>query len=241
MSMSAKQALFLSAAVFALGAAGPAAGGQGDSRPTGVGRPATEAELKAWDIDVPVDGAGAPEGAGTAKKGEAIYARACASCHGVFGEGKGRYPALMGGHGTLDSNDPKKTVGSYWPYATTLWSYIHRAMPFGNAQSLSNDETYAVTAYVLNLNDIFPYEKKLTDENIADVEMPNRDGFIRPDPRPDVDTGSPCMQNCRDSVEITGRATEIGVTPEDRGHRTLVQPPPTSGPGDKEKAKATSE
>lgn len=241
MSMLPKPALFFGAPALALGLAGGAAAGDGDARPTGLGHPASKAEIRAWDIDVPVDGEGAPEGAGTAKQGQAIYDRACASCHGVFGEGKGRYPALMGGRGSLDSDDPKKTVGSYWPYATTLWSYIHRAMPFGNAQSLSIDETYAVTAYVLNMNDVFPYEKKLTDDNIADVEMPNRNGFIRPDPRPDVDTGTPCMKDCRDTVEITGRASDIGVTPEDRGRRTLVDRSAQGKPGAEEKAKATTD
>ncbi len=240
MSMLPKPVAFPGAAALVLGVAVGAAAGD-DTRPTGLGRPASEAEIRAWNVDIPVDGDGAPEGAGTAKQGQAIYDQECATCHGVFGEGKGRYPALMGGRGSLDSKDPEKTVGSYWPYATTLWAYIHRAMPFGNAQALTIDETYAVTAYVLNMNDIFPYDKKLTDENIADVEMPNRDGFIRPDPRPDVDTGKPCMHNCRQQVEITGRATEIGVTPENRGHRTLVQPPPKAAPGGKNKAKATTE
>ena len=241
MSMLAKPALLVSTSALALSVAGDAAAGDNDLHPIGLGRAASEAELRAWDVDVPVDGEGAPKGAGTAKQGEAVYNRACASCHGVFGEGKGRYPALMGGRGSLDSNDPKKTVGSYWPYATTLWSYIYRAMPFGNAQSLSIDETYAVTAYVLNLNDVFPYNKKLTHKNIADVEMPNRDGFIRPDPRPDVETGSACMRDCRKQVEITGRAKDIGVTPEDRGHRTLVQAPPKRQPGAEEKAQASEE
>lgn len=236
MSMLPKPAVVLGAGALALGLAGGAAAGADDGRPTGLGHPASPAELKAWDIDIPVDGRGAPEGAGTAKKGEPIYDRACATCHGVFGEGKGRYPALMGGEGTLDSNDPEKTVGSYWPYATTLWDYIHRAMPFGNAQALTNDQTYAVTAYVLYLNDIFPYDKTLTHENIAQVEMPNRDGFIRPDPRPDVDTGTACMKDCRKDVKITGKATDIGVTPDNRGHRTLVDAPGTPGATGAEKA-----
>ncbi len=240
MSMLPKPALSLGAAALVLGVAGAAAAGE-DARPTGLGHPAGKAELRAWDIDIPVDGDGAPEGAGTAKQGEAIYDRECATCHGVFGEGKGRYPALMGGRGSLASSDPKKTVGSYWPYATTVWDYIHRSMPFGNAQTLSNDDVYAVTAYVLYLNNIYPYEKKLSDENIADVKMPNRDGFIRPDPRPDVDTGKPCMRDCRDQVEITGRATDIGVTPENRGHRTLVDTAAEGRPGAREKAEATAE
>jgi cytochrome c len=196
-----------------------------DAATDGPGRPATEAEVRGWNIDIPVDGEDAPAGSGTAADGQSIYDNACATCHGVFGEGKGRYPAVMGGEGTLDSSDPEKTVGSYWPYATTLWDYIHRAMPFGNAQSLSNDQTYAVTAYVLYLNDIIGYEETLNADNIAEVEMPNADGFIRPDPRPDVQIAEPCMKDCADSVEITNRASEIGVTPENRGHHTLVKVP----------------
>ena len=192
---------------------------------TGLGRAATDEEVKGWNIDVPVDGEDAPAGSGTAADGEPIYDRACATCHGTFGEGKGRYPALMGGQGSLDTSNPEKTVGSYWPYATTLWDYIHRTMPFGNAQSLSNDQTYAITAYVLYLNDIIGYEEKLNADNIAEVEMPNRDGFVRPDPRPDIEIGEPCMSDCADTVEIKNRATDIGVTPEDRGHHTLVKVP----------------
>ncbi len=205
-------------------AAGPATAQDGPD--TGIGRAATEQEVAGWNIDIPVDGDSAPEGSGTAAEGQSIYDNACAACHGVFGEGAGRYPAVMGGEGSLDSSDPEKTVGSYWPYATTLWDYIHRAMPFGNAQSLSNDQTYAVTAYVLYLNDIIGFEETVNADNIADIEMPNRDGFIRPDPRPDIQIAEPCMSNCAESVEIKNRATDVGVTPSDRGHPTLVALPP---------------
>lgn len=204
-------------------AAGPTAAQDGGD--TNIGRAATEQEVAGWNIDIPVDGEDAPPGSGTPADGQSIYDNACATCHGVFGEGKGRYPAVMGGEGTLDSSDPEKTVGSYWPYATTLWDYIHRAMPFGNAQSLSNDQAYAVTAYVLYLNDIIGYEQELNADNIADIEMPNRDGFIRPDPRPDIQIAEPCMSNCADSVEIKNRATDVGVTPADRGRHTLVALP----------------
>jgi cytochrome c len=229
-------AIFAGAAAVLALAAGPAATQDGDW--TGPGRAATQAEVAGWNIDIPVDGEDAPPGSGTAAEGQSIYDNACATCHGVFGEGAGRYPAVMGGEGTLDSDDPEKTVGSYWPYATTLWDYIHRAMPFGNAQSLSNDQTYAVTAYVLYLNDIMGMEEELNADNIADIEMPNRDGFIRPDPRPDVRIEDPCMSDCAQSVEITNRASDIGVTPDDRGHHTLVVVPDhlrgaeTTGDGD---------
>jgi len=224
MSKLRKPGLYAGTAALVLAcAAGPALAQ--DGKGTGLGRPATAEEVKGWNIDIPVDGEGAPPGSGTAAEGESLYDQACATCHGAFGEGKGRYPAVMGGEGTLDSSNPEKTVGSYWPYATTLWDYIHRAMPFGNAQSLSNDQTYAVTAYVLYLNDIIGYEEKLTADNIAEIEMPNQDGFLRPDPRPDIEIAEPCMSNCADTVEIKNRATAIGVTPDDRGHHTLVQIP----------------
>jgi cytochrome c len=228
MSHNLRTAAGTAALLLAL-AGGPATAQDGQD--TGIGRAATQQEVAGWNIDIPVDGDGAPEGSGTAAEGQSIYDNACAACHGVFGEGAGRYPAVMGGEGSLDSEDPEKTVGSYWPYATTLWDYIHRAMPFGNAQSLSNDQTYAVTAYVLYLSDIMGFEEELNADNIAEIEMPNKDGFIRPDPRPDIQIAEPCMSNCAESVEITNRATDIGVTPSDRGHPTLVALPSSLQPG----------
>ena len=125
----------------------------------GLGRSATEAEIAAWDIDVRPDGAGLPEGQGTAIDGEEIYNDRCATCHGVFGEGEGRWPILVGGFDTLTEDRPVKTIGSYWPFASTVWDYVHRAMPFGDAQSLSNDEVYAITAYLLYMNDVIEDEE----------------------------------------------------------------------------------
>ena len=119
-----------------------------------IGRIATPEEIAGWDIDIRPDGQGLPAGKGTVKQGEALYMERCAACHGEFGESAGRWPILSGGNGTLASHDPVKSIGSYWPYASTLIDYIRRAMPFGNAQSLTNDELYAVTAYVLYLNDV---------------------------------------------------------------------------------------
>ena len=112
----------------------------------GIGREATPEEIAGWDIDIRPDGQGLPPGKGTVKQGEAIYMEQCAACHGEFGESAGRWPILTGGAGTLASHDPVKSIGSYWPYASTVMDYIRRAMPFGNAQSLTNDELYAVTA-----------------------------------------------------------------------------------------------
>ena len=118
------------------------------SQTLGLGRAATNNEIKAWDIDIRPDGKGLPVGSGSVIIGEELYTDNCASCHGDFGEGIDRWPELAGGFDTLDSEDPVKTVGSYWPYLSTVWDYVHRAMPFGNAQSLNNDEVYAITAYI---------------------------------------------------------------------------------------------
>lgn len=181
----------------------------------GLGRIATAEEIAGWDIDVRPDGQGLPNGSGAVLDGEVVYLEQCAVCHGDFGEGAGRFPVLMGGEGTLASHDPVKTIGSYWPYASTLWDYINRAMPFGNAQSLSDDDVYAVTAYLLYLNDIADEDFVLTRDNLAEIVMPNRDGFVTEDPRPDVPAGEPCMTDCAGEIEIIGRARILDVTPED--------------------------
>jgi cytochrome c len=184
----------------------------------GLGREATAEEVAGWDIDVRPDGQGLPEGSGTAADGEAVFIERCAICHGEFGEAVGRYPVLMGGEGSLASHDPVKTVGSYWPYATTLWDYLYRAMPFGEAQTLSADETYAITAYLLFLNDVIEEDKVLDEDSLAKVEMPNRDGFVddpRPDgPRPDAPNAEPCMKDCKAEVEVLFKAKPLEVTPE---------------------------
>jgi S-disulfanyl-L-cysteine oxidoreductase SoxD len=178
----------------------------------GLGRAASPEEIAGWDIDVRPDGMGAPPGSGSVMDGEPIYMERCASCHGDFGEAFGRWPALMGGEGSLASSEPEKTVGSYWPYATTLYDYIYRAMPFGDAQSLTVDETYAVTAYVLYLAFIADDDFVLTNENLADIEMPNRDGFYLME-EPEFEPHEPCMENCKEEVRIIGRARVLDVTP----------------------------
>lgn len=185
-------------------------------RPFGLGQAASDVEIAGWDIDVRPDGVGAPIGAGTAIDGEPVYADKCSVCHGDFGEGVDRWPVLVGGTGTLDGIDPVKTVGSYWPYASTVYDYIYRAMPFGEAQSLTHDETYQITAYLLFMNDIIDEDFEVNQKNIGTIEMPNRAGFFTPDPRPDaqiIDT--PCMTNCAVSTEILNKARHIDVTPED--------------------------
>lgn len=150
----------------------------------GLGHPVTPSQLAAWDINVFADGRNLPAGSGTVAQGQAIFTQQCASCHGAKGQG-GSGDKLAGGMGTLTSNNPVKTVGSYWPYAPTLFDYIRRAMPLTAPQSLSNEQVYAVAAYVLHLNGLVPDNAKLDAVSLAAIKMPNRDGFV-PDPRPDV-------------------------------------------------------
>lgn len=187
-----------------------------------LGRPATEEEIAAWDIDVRPDGLGLPEGSGTVLEGEPLYTERCASCHGDFGEAIGRWPVLAGGFDTLTRERPVKTVGSYWPYLSTVYDYIRRAMPFGDARSLTDNEVYALTAYVLYLNDIVTDEEfELSRENFTSIGLPNQDGFIDDDrlEEPHYAKGiEPCMKNCKPGkAEITMHATVLDVTPEDGG------------------------
>ena len=182
----------------------------------GLGRAATAEEVAAWDIDVRPDGLGLPEGSGDVLTGEEVFIEKCAVCHGDFAEGVGRWPVLAGGTGTLASEDPVKTVGSYWPYLSTAWDYVNRAMPFGEAQSLTNDEVYAIVAYILYSNDIVDDEFVLSRDNFLEVEMPNAAGFF-PDDRTDSPLWGPrevCMENCKSEVKITKRAAVLDVTPE---------------------------
>ena len=144
------------------------------------GRAATSDEIKLWDIDVRPDGKGLPEGSGTVARGKTVYEENCEACHGPNGQG-GIKDRLAGGQGSLATETPVKTVGSYWPYATTLFDYIHRAMPYQSPGSLSVDDTYAVAAYILSLNGILPSDAKLDQNSLPAIKMPNRDGFI-PDP-----------------------------------------------------------
>jgi len=180
----------------------------------GVGRTPTPEEIQSWDIDVRPDGQGAPAGHGTSGEGERVYLVKCASCHGEFGEGGGRYPVLIGGHGTLKDMRPEKTIGSYWPYASTVFDYIKRAMPFGDAQSLTNDEVYALTAYLLFMNDVIDEDFEVTKDTIGTIEMPNKANFFM-DPRPDAQPkGEACMKDCKSEIKVLGRATVLDVTPE---------------------------
>jgi cytochrome c len=150
----------------------------------GVGRAPKPEELKAIDIDVTPDGKGLPHGSGTAAAGKEIYPRRCETCHGPSGK-EGPQDVLAGGRGSLTTSRPQKTVGSYWPYATTLWDYINRAMPFDHPSTMTPDEVYAATAYVLFLNGIVGEHDMLNETTLPRIKMPNRDGFTS-DPRPDV-------------------------------------------------------
>jgi cytochrome c len=142
-----------------------------------LGRVATPQEVAAWDISIPPSGAGLPAGSGTAKQGEAVYVAQCQACHGPKGVGKPADP-LVGGIGSLATANPVHTVGSFWPYATTLFDYTRRAMPPTKPLSLSSDEVYAVTAYLLYLNGIIGENAEMNAKTLPQVKMPNRDGFI---------------------------------------------------------------
>jgi len=160
----------------------------------GIGTPLTEARLAPWNIDVAPDGRSLPAGQGTVAAGRSLYAAQCAACHGAQGEG-GQGDRLAGGAGTLASAKPVRTVGSYWPYATTLYDYIRRAMPLYAPQSLTSDQVYSATAYILHLNGLLPEDATLDAQALRAIRMPNRDGFVD-DPRPDVTaaTGQPARQ-----------------------------------------------
>ena len=149
------------------------------------GRTATPREIEGWNIDVSPSGAGLPPGRGDVKQGEAIFAAKCAACHGPHGEGKPMV-RLVGGIGTLRDKKPIKTVGSYWPYATTLFDYVRRAMPLNAPQSLGPNEVYAVSAYVLFLNGIVPQDAALDADTLPKIKMPNRDGFVSAYPPPEA-------------------------------------------------------
>ena len=151
-----------------------------------IGKPASPEMIKAMDITVFPDGRGLPEGSGTAAKGKDIFKAKCAVCHNDQAQGReGQYPALVGGIGTINTPKPVKTVGSYWPYATTVFDYVRRAMPYDQPGTLKPDEIYSVVAFVLNLNGIVGVNDEMNATTLPKVKMPNRDGFVL-DKRPDI-------------------------------------------------------
>lgn len=213
MLKSVKSIVFAAGAMMVASWMAPAEAGK-----YGLGRAALPEEVAAWNIDVRPDGQGLPDGAGTVTQGEEVFNERCASCHGDFGEGTGRWPVLAGGVDTLNTEDPVKTVGSYWPYLSTVYDYVHRAMPFGDAQSLTPDETYAVVAYILYLNDLIDEDATLSKANFTQVKMPNAAGFIddaRPDTKPAAASAEICMTNCKADVKILKRARILDVTPDE--------------------------
>ncbi|MEZ5351647.1 MAG: cytochrome c [Bryobacteraceae bacterium] len=151
----------------------------------GVGRVPTADEIGAWDISIGPDGKGLPPGGGTAADGKQVYDARCKRCHGDEAKG-GDEGALTGGKGTLRTPKPLKTVGSYWPYATTLFDYVRRSMPFKNPGTLSNDQVYAVSAYILQLNGIIKEGDRMDATTLPKVQMPNRNGFVADPRRPPV-------------------------------------------------------
>jgi len=195
------------------------------------GRKPTANEIKAWNVDIMPDGEGLPEGSGSVEQGDELYSAQCASCHGDFGAGGSAYPTLSGGQGSLKNQllqagdePPMRTIGSYWPYASTLFWYIQSSMPFNNPKSLNNDETYALVAYLLSVNEIeiegheLEDEYVLTKEKFLKIKMPNENGFYPVSPtrsnlkeqRPPLAQGIRCMKNCKEQNivfiknEITG-------------------------------------
>ena len=177
MSYSLRTILVGAAVSFALTTFARAA----DAGSLGIGHVASPAEIAGWDIDVRADGQGLPPGHGNVREGEKIFAESCAACHGAKGEGM---PAdrLVGGFGTLATSKPVRN----WPYTSTLFDYIRRAMPFNSPQSLTADQVYAVSAYILYLNNIVTEDTVLDATSLPRVAMPNRNGFTSPDPRPDL-------------------------------------------------------
>ena len=142
-----------------------------------LGRPATPAEVAGWDISIPPDGTGLPPGSGTPAQGAVVYTQKCQSCHGEKGAGTPN-DQLVGGQGTLTSAKPVRTIGSYWPYASTVFDYVRRAMPYTESKSLTNEEVYAVTAYLLHANGIIGAQDAMNAQTLPLVKMPNRDNFI---------------------------------------------------------------
>src|SRR5712671_6700200 len=171
--MSTHNALLIAACGLALASAAALA-----AESPNLGRAATPEDIALWDISIGPDGAGLPPGSGTAKQGEAVYLEKCLGCHGERGAGKPS-DQLAGGQGTLSAGQaPVKTVGSFWPYATTVFDYVRRAMPLNESKSLTNDETYAVVAYILQINGIIGENDTIDARTLPAVRMPNKDGFV---------------------------------------------------------------
>lgn len=224
--LEGRSRLIACAVVFGALVAGAGHALAGEAAPFGYGRAPTAAEIAGWDIDARGDdGKGLPPGKGSASRGADVFAEQCAACHGTFGEGEGRFPKLVGGNGTLTSERPEPTVGSYWPFAVTLWDYINRAMPMPTPHTLSADDVYALTAYILSLNGVVADDFVADKDSLPRVKMPNHDHFTWTDPRPDT-PGKVCMTKCADPKAITIVSTAEGrnLTPRTTGPLDDMQP-----------------
>ena len=191
----------------------------------GFGSTPTQAQIDGWAIAVRgPDGKGLPAGSGSVKDGDEIYATMCAACHGTFGEGQNRYPRLAG-EGKLTGERPEQTIQTFWPYAPTLFDYINRAMPFPAPHSLTTDQVYAVTAYVMNLNSLVDDDFVADKDSLPKLKMPNVDGFNWKDPRPDTHDIA-CMTNCRKPGDVTVTSTAEGkpLTPRTTGTLDTAMP-----------------
>jgi cytochrome c len=176
--MSTRNAIAATALALAFGA-GPAM-----AQSPGLGKPLTEADIKQWDIAVLPDGSNLPPGSGTPAKGATIYAEKCSACHGDAAKGGVApfYPALVGGQPLTNGIDTVKTIANYYAYPTTIFDYTRRAMPFNMPRSLTDDEVYALTAYILALNNFIGQDDVMDANTLPKVKMPNRDNFIMPYP-----------------------------------------------------------
>lgn len=181
-------------AILLIAAAAPAVV-RAQSPTFGVGRAARSDEIAVLDIDITPDGRGLVPGSGTAAAGRQVYAARCVTCHGATGR-EGPHDVLVGGQGSLATPAPVKTVGSYWPYATTVWDYVRRAMPFDHPGTLASNDVYSVTAYLLYLNGIVGERDVIDQTTLPRVKMPNRDGFVG-DPRPDLPSNAPAEEQKR--------------------------------------------
>ncbi len=194
-----------------------------------IGRIANDDEIAAWDIDVRPDGVGLPKGAGDVFTGEEIFSEKCAVCHGDFGEGLGLYPALAGGEDSIIGTRPVKSIGSFVPYLSTVFDFINRAKPFGDAQSLSDDQTYALVAYLLYLNDLVDDDFELNDDNFTEIKLPNEANFFLDDrSQSEIPVFSlpPCMSECKQNVIITARGL-VDVTPTVEAEPIVTSPSET--------------
>lgn len=179
------------------------------------------AQIQSWNVDVFPNGEGLPPGQGSVEQGEPLYESKCSACHGLFGEGVAKFPNLNSSSlADLKATPPVKTIGNYWPYAPKIFDYIRRAMPFPMPGTLTDDEAYAITAYLLNLNNLVGADFVANAKTLAKVQMPNRDGFIVNDLKPDTHAKR-CMKNC-----ASGEALKVQSNAKDMHGLT----PPTTGP-----------